>query len=670
MARNFANANTCTPVTEAILRIWTGSAWLDLFDLDGESRVRKVTFKGDMSTGRGVLTVTVTNHQDWRLANHSLDPGEVSSYNPGGVPLLGAGHFAELWLGKGGTPSTLAFAGSIGEAEMNPSQTYGQADEFDCPIVGVMQAYLLKWVDRDDGLEYKNTYLSIGQERDVCNQILVDYGFAENIVIADTLLNYLVFSYRISDTNLLEAMTRIINATGRVLLERFSTKLAFTSGSTEFIAGETVSGSISGALGKVVSWVVKAGTWGAGTARGLLYMTDTETGPFVSSDVLTGTSGGAAVASGSPVDAFRPTVVDPMRTNTTPDIDLGGDINRLRLRYSESQIRTHLKLVFTDRYTGKDAVVEVKDEVARAKYGVQDPADLTAPRIHRYMRLVEKDGSTTDTMGEGLAEIKMAASDLSVPGVDGEMGCPWLLLGVEVGDLVRADTVSEVDFDLGVQSIEWGFSWDNAYGYTALQGTQNKRVGRRSYWLERGRQDWQGKVTRDLTQFRGGTPLQIERVTAEGAWRDGADGGAVPVVHVSWFGTGDWNVSGYRVRHALAKEKAVGTATSGTTTTMTDTAQDMMEPAEFVGDYLWMLGAGRAGNDQMRRIISNEANSWRVESAFTVPPAPGEAYRVLRKTTAWTLKNADRYPFMQIEGLPEGEFVIAQVAAVPTTTRR
>jgi len=670
MARTFASANTCEPVTTAILRVWTGTQWLDLFDLDGESRVRRVSFKGEMESGRGVLTVTLTNHADWRLANKSLDPGEVSSYNPGGVPLLGAGHVAELYLAKGSGPLALMFVGQIGEAEMGPTQTYGGADDFDCPIVGVMQGYLMKWIDRDDGLVYSQNWLSIGVARDVCNQILVDYEFAENVVIAAPDLNYFVYNYRIGDTNLLEAMTRIVNGIGFCMHECFSTKLAFSGGSVEFTDGETVTGSLSGATGKVMSWVVKSGTWEAGTAKGFLYMKDTEGGTFQSGDALAGGVTGQATASGSPVAGFRPTVIDPRRTNTTPDIDLGQNINRLRLRYSESQIRTYIKLVYTDRYTGKDAFVEVKNEAARATYGVLDPAALTAARKHRYMRLVEKDGSSTDTSGEALAEAKMALSDLSVPGVDGEMSCPWLLLGVELGDLVRADTDTEDDFDLGVVQLEWGFSWDNWYGYTVLQGAQNKRIGRRSYWLSRGRQDWQGKVTRDLAQFRGGTPLQISNVTAEGVWRDQADGSAAPAVHVAWFGTGDWNVSGYRVRHALVKEKFTGAATGGTTTTLTDSAQSRMEEYEAIGDYLWLLGSGRAGTDRFRRIVYNDATMMRVDQPFTTAPAVGEAYRVVRKATAWTLKSADRYPYTQIEGLPEGEFVIAQVAAVPTTTRR
>lgn len=48
--------------------------------------------------------------------------------------------------------------------------------------------------------------------------------------------------------------------------------LSFTSGSTEFTVGETLTGATGGAIGVVISKYVDSGTWALGTAAGVVWL--------------------------------------------------------------------------------------------------------------------------------------------------------------------------------------------------------------------------------------------------------------------------------------------------------------------------------------------------------------------------------------------------------------
>ncbi len=60
--------------------------------------------------------------------------------------------------------------------------------------------------------------------------------------------------------------------------------LVYTSGSTEFTVGETITGDIGGATGIVVSYVLAGGTWGGGDANGTVYIKDKK-GDFEAEDL-------------------------------------------------------------------------------------------------------------------------------------------------------------------------------------------------------------------------------------------------------------------------------------------------------------------------------------------------------------------------------------------------
>lgn len=74
--------------------------------------------------------------------------------------------------------------------------------------------------------------------------------------------------------------------------------LAFTTGTTAMVAGDTVTGGTSGATATVARVVLSSGTWAGGTAAGELWVNNTS-GTFQDDESLSGTGGGAALADGA-----------------------------------------------------------------------------------------------------------------------------------------------------------------------------------------------------------------------------------------------------------------------------------------------------------------------------------------------------------------------------------
>jgi hypothetical protein len=191
-------------------------------------------------------------------------------------------------------------------------------------------------------------------------------------------------------------------------------------------------------------------------------------------------------------------------------------------------------------------------------------------------------------------------------------------------------------------------------------------VGNRAYWFSRGRTDWVGQQQRDRDAARGIRPEAPTKLDAEGLWGEGEDGATVPILHLRWAGTRDWRTKGYAVQYQRTKVIDTGTATSGTTTTLTDTGAEWVEH-EHISNYLYLPGA-RGGEDTTRRIIANTGSVLRFTPALTTAVSTG-AYKILKPTTDWVTKQTDVAPFAQLDG-PAGTYIVARVAAVPKSLER
>lgn len=580
MARAITKGNEAYNVTSFACIVTTGSGTVDI-----ASRVPRLSIRASRDTGRYTAQVSVINTQDYRDASLSLDPGHTSTYNPGGVALMGSYHAVQINIGKGGEAATRQFDGYVGPGSADPGEDINGNDVFSCDFVGDMQRFADYPIDKEWGRTYEDTYLTTGPN--VLNTILSDQGFAPDIIVASN-PDYYVAHYEIGDTQLVEALQRPVQAIGYCLEERYNAT-----------AGE-----------------------------------------------------------------YRPTVIDPDRSNTTPDVYLTGAIRTFRSNYTEANVRTWVRVVYRDRTTGKTAHVDAISTTALAKYGIPDGK---GGRLHKYMRIAEEDGSWIDTRAEAMAVAERALQDVSTPCQECTAEAPWLCLGVELGDLVRITTHSET-IDIGVTEIvhDLDIQGGNRLGKTTIKGVIGQRVGNRHYWHNRSRNDWAGQQQRDRDAQRGIRPDAPSKLETEGLWGEGEDGSTVPVLHLRWAGTRDWRTKGYAVEYCRTKVLTTGAADSGTTTTLTDAAADWVDH-EHIGNYLYLPGT-RGGEDCTRRIIANTGSWLRFTPALTTAVSTG-AYKILRPTTDWETQPTDAAPFTQLGG-PAGTYIVAQVAAVPKSLER
>lgn len=358
-------------------------------------------------------------------------------------------------------------------------------------------------------------------------------------------------------------------------------------------------------------------------------------------------------------DEFRPTVVDPKRDDATVDIDLAGNIRVIRTSYTEANVKSKVRVTYKTN-DGKEAHAEATDATALSTYGIPDGK---GGRLHRYMEIIEKEGSVINNRADAMSEADKALHDLSSPCPEAKIVVPWLVLGVEGGDYISVVTPTEAVY-IGVTGIRHSITSPNdLLGSTVIEGTLNKRIGARKYWFIRGRTDWVGKHDRDRDDMTGLIPDPPSEVEAMGLWGENEDGSPSPVFHVRWHGTRDPRLEGYRVRHKEIKLVDSGSATSGTTTTLIDTSKAWV-PEWYEGWYL-ILEGDRKATDQVRKIIYNTATSITVDEPYTTAPAAGESYMIMKPSGDWSYETTDRYWHAQVKGLKEGSYRIAQVASVP-----
>jgi len=353
---------------------------------------------------------------------------------------------------------------------------------------------------------------------------------------------------------------------------------------------------------------------------------------------------------------FRPTIIDPLRANTIPDLNLSANIKLVRTAYTEANVRTWIKWHYRDRVTGKLASVIARDEVARTIYGIPDGR---GGRLHRRMEIVEKEASVIDTRAEAMKAASMALHDLCVPCPEVEVALPWTALGIEGGDLVRVITPSET-LDIGVTQINHTIGLMS--GTTTFSGTIGRRVGAQKYWYDRGRTDWPGIHDRDRDKRHGQIPEPPTEIDSQGLWGDNRDGTSVPILHITWHGKQDPRIAGYQVRYKELELIDSGNATGGTATTLVNTGK-IWTPHRFRGFYVRRL-IGRA-TEQIREIVHNTVTEIIFTPPFSAAVAAGTQYQIFRPVGHWTTIDADKFHHIQIAGLRTGTYYISQVAVIP-----
>ena len=666
MARSIENGNLCSKVSGEIVRVYDGSDWIDLIDpagsaFPGKSRVRSLAWSYDHSGGKWVATVTFLNTAVYREASESLDPEDTSIFNPAGVPLLGCYHEFQIWIGKydgAGVAGTeaMVFSGYVGPDSIEPEEgVEGLSDNVVVRVVGVMQPWFAHYIDKiDEGRKYTDCYLS-------------------GIWNATT-------TFEVGEICTLDGIAY------ECILESTNNQPPNATYWTVFAGTNNVLNQILLDYGHSADIVIAPSPTGQDTLT--FYCQEYEIGDISIGDAIlrcVSSIGFVLMEKWNDTQAnFVPTVVDPDRDNTTPDIDLEGNINVMRLRYSEANVRTFWRVVFYNRTDGSFSSVDAENDAARLLYGIPGAGGT---RLHKRARVVEKDSSWIDTEAEAQREANAAAADGGVPAIAVSAVIPWLALNIEGGDLVRIVTPSKT-MDIGVLTIQHSLGEGDVLGTTVISGTLERRVGNYGYWYDRSRVDGEWKQDRYDELLYGPIPMKPTNVIAKSVWGKNSAGQPAPMIDVSWFGARDGRTRSHVLRYRLLSPRDSGVVTtgSGTTTGLTDCPKEWTVNAFRNGGYCYLTGStgptvegeyhasvctsfvSRKGTDNLRRIKSNTANTLTFETALEVAPGNLEAYEIYWAEGEWHEVTIGKEQFIQLPGLPEGNEYMIEVAAVTDVT--
>ena len=663
MARaEIENAHILSHVSGEVVRVYDGSDWIDLINpagsaFPGKSRVKSLQWNGDRSTGRWTATITLLNTQEYRSASESLDPEDTSIFNPAGVPLIGCYHKLQIWIGKYdgdgvAGANAMVFSGRVGPDSVEPEEGIENNDYVVVRVVGVMQKYFAHYIDKiDQGRVYTDCYLS-------------------GIWNATT-------TFEVGEVCTLDGVAY------ECILESTNNEPPNATYWTVFSGTNNVLNQILLDYGHSADIVIAPSPTGQDTLT--FFCTRYEIGDISIGDAISRPVNAIGFVLEERYNAtqedFVPTVVDPNRDNTTPDIDLEGDINVLRLNRSEANVRTFVRVMFYNE-DGSPGYVEAENLEALELYGIPGADEV---RLHKIMRIVENDLSWINTEAEAQKEANLAASDVGTPSVAVSAVVPWLALDIEIGDIVRVESPSKT-VDIGVTALQFILGENDTLGTTVIFGTMGRRVGNFGYWFRRSRTDNEWRQERYNELLHGPLPRVPTNVVAKGVWSKDVAGSPAPAIDVSWFGAQDWRTRSHILRYRLLSPRDSGVATSGSTTTLEDCYKDWTVDAYRNGGYCHISGksgptvdgevwnggvceiVSRKGTDNLRRIKSNTANTLTFEDALTVAPENMEAYEIYWATGEWHEVVIGNQQFVQLTGLPEGNKYMIEVAAVPVVT--
>ena len=112
--------------------------------------------------------------------------------------------------------------------------------------------------------------------------------------------------------------------------------IKFTSGSTEFTAGETITGAADGATAVVINWYKDEGTWIGGDATGVVWVS-TIVGTFNASENLNGSVGGNNMATTTATNTSGGS--DALALNVGDEIVYSGVTYTIEMANTDSELR-------------------------------------------------------------------------------------------------------------------------------------------------------------------------------------------------------------------------------------------------------------------------------------------------------------------------------------------
>jgi len=264
----------------------------------------------------------------------------------------------------------------------------------------------------------------------------------------------------------------------------------------------------------------------------------------------------------SGTSSFKPTVYDPVRTNTTPDWTCDGDFSHRRLDLDEYDVRTEVVIFYRLRDVGTLKTFQLSNDAARLKYGIPDG---NGGRLHKTMWYVTKGIGARHSMIDMVSEAQTLGEymlhDLEEPAPDIEIQLPYIHPGIETHDLIsfvgRDYTVL-----VGVMSVDWSIDVNNMIGTTTIRGTADRVIGQYRRWTARDARSSEVRDEQLLADLQGDGLRPPRPLNCTGRSYMGKDASTGKETTITLFQVSDvevWDRGGYMWKWWLSGENKVTT---------------------------------------------------------------------------------------------------------------
>jgi len=358
-------------------------------------------------------------------------------------------------------------------------------------------------------------------------------------------------------------------------------------------------------------------------------------------------------------------VKDPIRTKTTPERVLVGGFRSRRISGHESDVRTWVAVVYRDRNDFQEKIVWAEaDPTIVAVYGVPDGR---GGKKHKRMVYKTAERSLIDSESEARELAATILWDLQYPTPDIEIEIPWLDPEFKPFFLVRAigETIST---DFGIMEIEWGWSWENPYGYTRLRGSTGRVIGAKDLWFAKDTKKELARLRGEIEELTNEACPRPDAPEAYGAWYVQPDGTSNPVIDVYIPHLPPFWAQGIRLyiwRFRRVEEGIVGSLGTNWISPQGETYADYRFGAAYRDYIVLTSGAAKARG---RKIITTLSNKVFTFSDLPSGVAVGDGFWIVRLKDL-EAREIGLTNYYRITGVRAGEAVAVSIAWIPRIPR-
>ncbi|MEM2047245.1 MAG: exosome complex RNA-binding protein Csl4 [Candidatus Jordarchaeales archaeon] len=345
-------------------------------------------------------------------------------------------------------------------------------------------------------------------------------------------------------------------------------------------------------------------------------------------------------------------VVDPLRFKTTPDRALPYFFAR-RITSHEADVRTWAGVIYRDRNDFQEKLVwATSSPEILEKYGIPDGS---GGRKHKKMVYRTSDRSLVDTESEARELASMILWDLETPSPAVEITLPWLDLGFWPFQLLEVvgENISTL---VGVQDIEWSWSWERPCGSTVIRGSEGRVVGARGLWFARDSRRGLNRELQDLEKLsEAARSLQPGKPTVVGAWFQHEDGSPKPVIDIILAEPPTWAKGVLlKIYRFSFLDSGVVSSASGAVITLDGKSYPSGRYKGACRDYL-LVSSGILEGTMWRIKTVSGANVTLEKEPKMLPQAGDEV--ILARLRSLQTKAYPLCRFIRLEDVTEGELI-------------